>query len=155
MQDAFLDVWAYGIAELPDLLVDITVRHFSCDAHMPHAAATTGYAAAHAENEKLHRYPASRGRCVVPLAHETFGRLGQQAEDLLSRCAAVATRLAHRQGRRPPRMLRNWRARLDATLARGVAMQLHTCVNGTPGAALHAHYRRLLPACLETRCPLA
>ena len=56
------------------------------------------------------------------MAHETFGRLGAQAEGLLSRCAAVATRLAHRQGRLPPRVLRNWRARLDATLALSASM---------------------------------
>mgnify|MGYP000597634931 CR=1 FL=1 len=154
MQDAFLDVWAYGIAEFPDLLVDLTVRHPTCDAYMPNAAATTGYAAAHAENEKVRRYPPSRGRCVVPLAHETFGRLAPHAEDLMSRCAAVATRLAHRQWRLPPCVLRNWRARLYATLARGIAMQLHVCFNGTPGAAPFRTHRRLPPATLEARCPL-
>eukprot|EP00959_Pyramimonas_sp_CCMP1952_P318850 6671558-Pyramimonas_sp.AAC.1 len=25
--EAWLDVWAYGVAELPDCLVDVTVRH--------------------------------------------------------------------------------------------------------------------------------
>ena len=153
--DAILDVWAFGVAELPDLLVDVTVRHPACVHYLPAPAAITGYVAEYAEKEKIAKHPASKGRHIVPLAHETFGRLGAQAEDLLSRCAGVATRLAHRQGRLPPPSLRTWRARLDATPAKGVAAQLHASFRGTPGAPRHRHGRRVDAATIEERCPLA
>ena len=37
-EEAWLDVWAYGIMELPDVLLDITVRHPRADRYQPGAA---------------------------------------------------------------------------------------------------------------------
>jgi hypothetical protein len=151
--DAILDAWA-GTAELPDLLADVTVRHPTCSHYMPAASAITGYAADHAEREKMRKHPPSQGHRIIPFAHENSGRLGPQAEDLMSRCAAVATRPAHRQGRLPPRVLRKWRARLDATLAPGIAMQLHVCFNGTLAPRLFARIAACNQPPIEARCPL-
>ena len=81
--EAWLDVWAGGIIEMPDLLLDITVRHPRAERYQPAASHTAGAAAARAEKEKEDRYPPASGRYVWPVAHETWGRLGQQAEHLL------------------------------------------------------------------------
>ena len=116
----------------------------------------TGYAAQRAELEKLARYPPAAGKAVWPLAHETFGRLGERAEELLQQCAAIATRRAHRRGRQPGNVLRNWRARLDATLGRGLAAQLHQASAGTPGQpTLRLRFGRASAGDLEAQCPLA
>ena len=151
-QEAVLDVWAHGAADLPDLLLDITVRHPTCDLYMPAASAITGYAASRGEFEKQVRYPPVAGRSVWALAHETFGRLG---EDLLKQCAAIVVRRSHRRGRQPGNVLRNWRARLDATLARGVAAQLHQACKGTPGLpTLRLRLGRASAGTSEERCLL-
>jgi hypothetical protein len=150
-----LDVWAHGAADLPDLLLDITVRHPTSELYMPAASAITGYAASRGELEKQVRYPPAAGRSVWALAHETFGRLGERAEDLLKQCAAIVVRRSHRRGRQPGNVLRNWRARLDATLARGLAAQLHQACNGTPGQpTLRLRLSRASAGSLEERCPL-
>jgi hypothetical protein len=152
-EEAWLDVWAYGIPELADLLLDVTVRHPNSSRYLPAAAQVHGSAAAKAEEEKLKKYPASRGRVVWPVAHETWGRLGEQAELLLSVCAAVAARRAYRRGRATGNCLRRWRAQLDAALHRGVAAQLVAAREGLPGRRKHsaAPADRAL---LESRCPV-
>ena len=152
-REAWLDVWAYGIAEVPDALLDITVRHPRAERYQPGAANAAGFAAAKAESEKDERYPCQSGRSVWPIAHETWGRLGSQAEALLQVCAAAAARRAYRRGRLPGNCLRRWRARLDATLHRSIAAQLSAARGGLPGR----HCRRPAPvdkACLEARCRL-
>ena len=152
-EEAWLDVWSYGIPELPDLLLDITVRHPRASRYLPGAAQEHGSAARHAEIEKLRKYPAAHGRAVWPIAHETWGRLGDRAEQLLSICAAIAARKAHRRGRAPGNSLRRWRAQLDAALHRGIAAQLVAAREGLPGKKR----RRTAPAdraLLEGRCPL-
>ena len=131
--DAWLDVWAYGVLELPDVLLDITVRHPRAERYQPLAADVPGRAAAQAETEKQQRYPAAAGRNVWPIAHETWGRLGDRAEDFLQWCAATCARRAHRRGRLPGNSLRRWRAQLDATLHKGVAQQLVSARNGLQG----------------------
>ena len=152
-QDAILDISAYGLAELPDLLAYVTVRHPASELYMPASAALTGYAAQRGEHDKAVRYPPCGGRTVVALAHESFGRLGTQAEEMLALCTAIATRRAHRLGVPPRRVVRDWRARLDATLARGLAAQLHQAHQGTPGQPA-VRRRRLSNTDAEARCPL-
>jgi len=90
--EAWLDVWGYGISELPDALLDITVRHPYAIRYQPGAANEPGYAAAHSEREKERKYPAAQGRAIWPVVHETWGRLGAKAELLLSTCAGIAAR---------------------------------------------------------------
>ena len=75
--EAWLDVWAHGVPELPDCLIDVTVRHPMSVAYQPGAAQEPRRAACAAEREKDDRYPPARGRAVWPAAHETFGRLGR------------------------------------------------------------------------------
>ncbi|CAK0833281.1 unnamed protein product, partial [Prorocentrum cordatum] len=130
--EVWLDVWAYGVAELPDCLVDVTVRHPMSVAYQPGAAREPGSAARAAESEKDDRYPPAGGRAVWPAAHETFGCLGARAEALLEHCAAAHARRAHRRGRLPGNALRRWRAQLDAALMQGVAAQLLAARCGVP-----------------------
>ena len=92
-----------------------------------------GAAAARAEEEKFKTYPARSGRCIWPVAHETWGRLGIRAELLLQTCAAAASRHAHRRGKVCGGELRRWRARLDGALQRSIAMQLAAVRRGLPG----------------------
>ena len=152
-EEAWLDVWAYGILELPDALLDITVRHPQAERYPPGAANCWGYTAAQAEEEKTEKYPAAGGRSVWAIAHETWGRLGNHAEHLLLTCSAVAARRAYRRGRVSGNCLRRWRAQLDAALHRGVVAQLASAQHGLPGRPR----RRTAPMdrCdLEARCPL-
>ena len=134
-KEAWLDVWAYGVPELPDCLVDVTVRHPHSDRYLPSASRSAGHAAGLAEKQKDDRYPTSQGRSVVPAAHETWGRLGSSAEALLARCAAAASRRSRRRGKEPGNCLRRWRAQLDAALMRGIATQLVSARCGVPGRA--------------------
>ena len=111
-----------------------------------------GFAAEKAEKEKQDHYPARSGRAVWPVAHETWGRLGTIAESLLLACGAASARRAYRCGRIAGGRLRQWRARLDATLHRGIASQLASSRFGLPGAC-----RRAAPidrACVESKCGL-
>ena len=152
-RDAWLDVWAYGIHELPDALLDITVRHPGAKSYQPAAAQLPGFAAVRAEEDKTVRYQTSAGRKVWPVAHETWGRLGDQAELLLQACAAAASRRAWRLGRLPGNPLRRWRAQLDAVLHRGIVAQLSASRYGLPGRP----HRRRSPAdlaTLESSCTL-
>ena len=151
--EAWLDVWAYGVPELPDALLDITVRHPRASRYLPGAARVAGHAAEQAELEKEAKYPSSGGRAVCAVAHETWGRLGSSAEHLLATCAAVAARRAYRRGRTAGNCLKRWRAQLDAALHRSIAAQLVAARLGLPGR----WKRRAAPADraeLEARCPL-
>ena len=132
-KEAWLDVWSHGIPELPDLLLDVTVRHPRASRYRPGSERQAGACAAKAEVEKHERYPAAGGRVVWPAAHETWGRLGMQAETLLQTLAAAAARRAYRRGRVGGNDLRRWRAQLDATLQRSVAAQLISAHLGLPG----------------------
>ena len=132
-REAWLDVWAMGIPELPDLLLDVTVRHPRASRYFQEALRKPGAAAAHAEREKTEKYPAVPGAAVWPLVHETWGRLGDRAEELLAIAAAASARRAMRRGRVPGNELRRWRARLDGILQRGAADQLHGAKHGLPG----------------------
>ena len=152
-QDAFLDVWAYGIHEVPDALLDITVRHPRAQSYFSAAVLEAGAVAAKAEKEKHDRYPSASGRSVLPVAHETWGRLGEEAESLLLACAAAASRRAWRFGRLPGNPLRRWRAQLDAALHRGVAMQLAVARHGLPGRPCIKQAPADL-AILESQCTL-
>ena len=150
--EAWLDVWAYGLPEATDILLDITVRHPRAARYRPQAEAKPGHAAAEAEGEKQERYPAT-SREVWPIAHETWGRLGVQAEQFLIFCAAAARRRAHRRGRASGTELTRWRACLDACLQKSVAMQLLTARRGMPGRAAYRRRPQDLAA-LETHCPV-
>ena len=82
-RDAFIDTWGFGTAELPDSLIDVTVRYPLADQYQPTASQTAGSAEEQAAKETLETYPPSNRRSVTTAAHETWGRLGQEAEEFL------------------------------------------------------------------------
>ena len=131
--EAILDVWGYGIPELQDLLLDVTVHHPRVANFRPGADRCPGFAALVAEGQKHIRYPAAGGRRIWPVAYETWGRAGEEAEQLLVALAAAARRRAHRRGRLVRSELARWRARIDGVLHRGIALQLHAAAAGLPG----------------------
>ena len=133
LTDAVADVAVIGIPEAPDLLLDITVRHPLVDNRCARAAEESAYTAIQAEKDKQKRYPATAGRSVWPVAYETFGRAGPDAERLLGTLAAAAKRNANSCGREPGRELQRWRATIDGTLLRGVAAQIHAAQYSLPG----------------------
>ena len=135
-REAWLDVWGYAVLEMPDILLDITVRHPRASRYRPDSEETPGAAASKAEGEKQQRYPATSGRSIWPLVHESWGRLGGIAEVFLQSCAAAARRHAHRRGKVSGNELRRWRARLDGALQRAVATQQLSARRGLPGRSL-------------------
>ena len=84
--------------EVLRLLIDVTVRHPMASAYQSEASRTAGSTAAAAETQKLGRYPPRAGRSVTPFAVETWGRLGESAEELLQTLAAEAALHARRRG---------------------------------------------------------
>ena len=139
--EAWLDIWAFGTSQIQDLLIDVTVRHPMVSAYQPHASQTAGVAALRAEALKFERYPEKDGRSIVPFAVETWGRLGEHAENLLQMLGAEATRHARLRGHAATAssFMRRWRAALDAVLQRGVAMSLIAAREGLPGRAHCRH----------------
>ena len=130
-----LDIWAFGTAEVPDLIIDVTITHPMAVTHQPEASLTPGHAASTAEARKSQRYPAAAGRSVTPFAMETWRRLGDEAESLLQTLAAAASRRATRRGQVLPASgyLKRWRAALDAIAQRGIAMSLLSANYGLAG----------------------
>ena len=55
-EEAWLDVWGFGVQELPDILIDVTVRHPFADRYQPMASSDAGSTARAAEKEKIARY---------------------------------------------------------------------------------------------------
>ena len=121
--DAYLDIWAFGSTDVVDLLIDVTIRHPMSAAYQPAASSLRGAAATTGESGKRARYPAAHGRAVTPFAVETWGRFGDDAEGLLQRLVAAATRRQAIRGHAcmPGSIMTRWRAALDAVLQRGVA----------------------------------
>ena len=99
------------------------------------AAQDAGATAQVAEEDKQQRYPPAQGRAVTAFAVETWGRLGDSAEELLTILAAEATRHARRQGHvvTASSFMRRWRSTLDASLQRSVASALLAARCGLPG----------------------
>lgn len=133
--DAVLDIWAFGAVEVADLLVDVTIRHPQAAAYQTAASHEPGCAAAVVTEQKDRRYPPPGGRVVTPFAVETWGRLSSDAEHVLETLASAATRYASMRGHAPAPggCLKRWRAALDTTLQRGVAMALISARTGLPG----------------------
>ena len=80
--EAWLDVWAYGVLEIPDALLDITVRHAGSQSYQPEASKQTGLAAARGEKDKLDRYPAR----VVVKCGQSLMKPGDDWETWRSSC---------------------------------------------------------------------
>ena len=152
-EEAWLDVWGYGVPELPDALLDVSVRHPRAGRYITAAAQHPGAAAAAGSRENRDKYPSRAGRCIWPVIHETWDRLGEDAEQLLQLCAAAGRRYSHRRGRACGQELASWRARLDGTLQRAVCMQHASCMRGLPGRKQYRP-RPLDLAALEAGTPV-
>ena len=139
--EAWLDVGTYGIPELENCLFDVTCRHANDPRYQPGAAHVPGHTSQKATDEKHLRYPDASGRRVIALVHESWGRLGAEAEHVLALCAAALARREHRRGRLPGNPVRRWRAQLDADLHRALACKLHAAHHGDRSRGV----RRLLP----------
>ena len=113
----------------------MTVRHPVVARCQPAASQRAGAAAAIAEDDKQSRYPPAGGRKVIAFAVETWGRLGESAEELLPLLAEAATLRARRQGQDATAgsFLRRWRAMLHGCLQRGVAAALLSATHGLAG----------------------
>ena len=140
---AILDVWGFGARWVPDLLADITVRHPAAERYRQKAEEQQGAAAQMAEEDKQARYPPAAGRRVRTIAFETWGRLGEEGEAVLTSLAAAASERDRWSGRTGRGRLTQWRARLDAVLQAGVARALESSRLGLPG---HPPQQRSHPA---------
>ena len=74
---------------------------------------------------------------MTPFAVETWGRLGDTAEDPIQELAAEASRHARLRGfdSSARSFLTRWRASLDACLQRGMEKSLLAARRGLPGRA--------------------
>ena len=151
-KEAWLDITTYGVRELAGFLFDVTVRHPRETRYLPASALEDGACARSAAGEKADRYSSRLGATVVALCHETWGRLGEEAERVLALCSAVAARRDYRRGRQPGQRMRRWRAQLDAALHKAVAAQLFSARCGLGG---RPHRRRspLDVSALEATAP--
>ena len=127
--EAWLDIGTFGYGPLGHQLFDVTVRHPAAARYADAAADTDGATAAKGDRDKHDRY----GSQVVAVVHESWGRLGDAAEALLSAAAEAAARLDWRRGKLPGQRLQRWRAQLDAHLQRAQAAMQFSSVNGLPG----------------------
>ena len=152
-KEAWLDVWAYGIHGLPDLLLDITCRHPRASRYRPESELQPGAASAQSEREKQDRYPPAGGRSVWPIVYESWGRASAGAESLLLHLVAAARRRAHRRGRTGGHEISRWRARIDGVLQRGVVARLAAARHGLPGKRPYRQ-RPLDLSALEAGCPV-
>ena len=136
--ESWMDIWAFGALEVNHLLEHVTIRHPAMDRYQPAASEEPAAAASKAAEEKHARYPAIGGRAVTPFVVESCSRLGDEAEQLLERLAAITTRRQQTRGQAPApgSCLRRWRATLDATLQRGIASALAAARRGLPGRQL-------------------
>ena len=75
--------------------------------------------------DKLNRY----GPQVVPVAYETYGRLGNRSDQGLRELAAMVVQHAQAVGGSPPRRLfAKWRLDLERALAFGIADTTLQCL---------------------------
>jgi hypothetical protein len=131
--DAVLDLLTLGPESLDQLWMDVTVRHPLDVRYLARAAAADGACNLQAERDKTLKYPARGGWSVSPLAHETFGRLGDTAESILLMADVAAKRADALAGRASSSRCRRWRALLDAAVHVGVAHQLLAASAGPLG----------------------
>ena len=122
VERAILDLRLEAPPDAPITYADNVVTHPCSATHLHGAAAENGYAARQAEAAKHGRYPPTarvRGR-LVPLAVETYGRLGEEGLRFLRKAAGRActrtTALAVLGGEGPPAPLGAWLERQSVAL---------------------------------------
>jgi len=130
VERAILDLRLEAPPDAPVTYVDTVVAHPCSASHLHGAAGASGHAARQAEAAKHGRYPPNRqvrGR-LVPLAVETYGRLGEEGLRFLRRAAGRActrtTALAVLGGEGPPAALGAWLERQSVALQKNNAAAL-------------------------------
>ena len=118
--DGIVDVLGWHVV-LGEFLLDVTVRHPHAVSVAKKAATVAGSAAAHGERDKHVRYPPRGGRSIVPLAIETFGRLGTEFDEWLMTLSSAARARDRNSGLSGCRHLSKWRAALSTALYKGIA----------------------------------
>jgi hypothetical protein len=130
VERAILDLRLEAPPDAPVTYVDTKVTHPCAASFLAGAAAEDGYAARQAEAGKHSRYPPNprvRGR-LVPLAVETYGRLGEEGLRFLRKaagraCARTST-LAVLGEEGPPAVLGAWLERQSVALQKNNAAAL-------------------------------
>ena len=116
--------------QLGQARTDATIRHPLAKKYMRGAASRDGFANEKASEDKQRRYPDKAGLHVITASVETFGRLGEEFEALLTQLAATARQRQGQQGIPHTRWLHKWRCALSTILARGTAKALSEALSG-------------------------
>ena len=75
--DAWLDAYAFGGLHVPELILDMTVRHPVVARYQQGSSQRAGVVAAAGDTDKRARYPLAAGAEVLAFAVETLGLLGE------------------------------------------------------------------------------
>ena len=130
---------------MPRLFLDVTVRHGvpGCQHRVAQAANHSGSVNSEAEFDKQVRYPARRSPWrMVPLALETYGRLGRQnLRHLRSLARTQAARLDEDSAAAAGVLLQRWSRRISVALHRANYRNLRSSLGV---AAMSAQLQRQL-----------
>ena len=132
-----LDLRLEAPPDAPITYLDVVVAHPCSASYLAGAASENGFAAWKAEEGRHQRYQPTlrvRGR-LVPLAVETYGRLGDEGLSFLRRAAARGctrtTALAVLGGEGPPAALGAWLQRQSCALQKANAAALRAAGGAT------------------------
>jgi len=120
LEEGIVDVLGWH-AQFGEFLLDVTIRHPNAKAVADRAANENGHAAKVGETHKHDRYKPSGGRFIVPLAIETYGRIGDEFLDWLMTLSSAARARDRSAGLAGVRHLSKWRFSLSTTLYKGIA----------------------------------
>jgi len=118
-REARVDVELFGHPTAPDRILDGTVRHPAAVNTVKKAAIEPGFAAEAGSKEKSKRYPPAHGKCVIGCSMETWGRLGDDIENILVDLHGLAQRRQRDRGVFPTNWILRWRTLLS----------IHTAMN--------------------------
>ena len=129
--EAVLDIELRS-AEVPRMFIDVIVRHSvpGCPERLARAACRDGSVNQEAEQDKRDRYPDGRTPWrVVPLAMETYGRLGRASlQHLRSLARTHAARLQESGDSTTSALLFRWGCQLSVALHRANVRNLLSCL---------------------------
>ena len=118
-REARVDVELFRHPTVPDRILDGTVRHPVAVNLVKKAATEPGFAAEAGSKEKRKKYPPAHGKCVVGCSMETWGRFGDDLENILVDLHGLAQRRQRDRGVCPTNWILRWRTLLS----------IHTAMN--------------------------
>ena len=117
MKAAIMDLVCGGHTSLPARWVDVTVRHPLASTYIDEAERTAGAALAAARRDKLKNYPTRDGMHCTVFGLEVYGRITEEAAQLITEWAGAASQEKQALGL-PARSARGrWLTELSAQLA--------------------------------------